>query len=148
MPLKNSRIAFDARMWGHPGIGRYLRELLLALARKPRGASFIILAGQEIQASLPAPLNTLEFHASRSSPYGLAEQWELFSFSKKGDLLHVPHFNIPFVARRKLVVTIHDLIYLKEARYTGSFLGMAYVKALFKKIEKKADAVLAVSEFS
>ena len=28
------------------------------------------------------------------------------------DLLHVPHFNIPLFCKTKIIVTIHDLIYL------------------------------------
>ena len=51
-------------------------------------------------------------------------------------------------AGRKLVVTIHDLIYLKGNQYTGSALGRAYVKVLFDRIEKNADAVITVSEYT
>ena len=62
------------------------------------------------------------------------------------DLLHVPHFNIPVLLKTKLVVTIHDLIYLHEPGASKSFFGKAYVAWLLKTIEKKASAVIAVSQ--
>ena len=90
----------------------------------------------------------MELLRSASKPYSLREQWELFNFSRRHDLLHVPHFNIPVFGAKKLVVTVHDLIYLKDKRYSASGLGRAYVRMMFKKIEKKADAVLTVSEYT
>jgi glycosyltransferase involved in cell wall biosynthesis len=143
-----SRVGLDLRMWEHPGIGRYLRELFFAMLRKKPEASYRLLLPQNNRQSFQNLKADIEFQNAFSSIYGLAEQWELLTFSKKTSLLHVPHFNIPVMGKAKLVVTVHDLVYLKDTRYSGSRLGRAYVNFLFKKMEKKADAILAVSEYT
>ncbi len=135
-------------MWEHPGIGRYERELYFAMLKKNPGFSFRLLAPEKARQSIELHPNGAKFEKALSSIYSLREQWELFSFSKKVDLLHVPHFNIPVLSHGKLVVTVHDLVYLKDAKHSGSALGRSYVDYLFKKIEQKADAVLTVSEFT
>ncbi len=148
MNNKRRRIGIDLRMWAHAGIGRYLRELYFAMLRQKPDVTFRLLTSESVRRSLAHRQDDVEFQNSFSSIYSLAEQWELFSFSKKTDLLHVPHFNIPVMGSGKLVVTVHDLVYLKDAKHSGSHLGRAYVNYLFKQIEKKAHAVLAVSEYT
>ena len=148
MSDKRRCVGIDLRMWEHPGIGRYLRELYFAMLRKEPRLAFRLLAPESVQKSLKFRQADVEFQKASSSIYSLAEQWELLSFAKKAELLHVPHFNIPVFYGGKLVVTVHDLIYLKDPKYSGSSLGRAYVKFLFKQIEKKAAAVLAVSEYT
>ena len=90
----------------------------------------------------------VDFKRASSSIYGPHEQWELFSFSRGLDLLHSPHFNVPVLGAKKMVVTVHDLIYLKDARFSGSRFTQTYVNYMFNVIEKRADAVLTVSEFT
>ncbi len=142
------RVALDLRMWEHPGIGRYLRELYFSMTRRRPPYSFRLLATDKVRAELKARQDDVEFRTASSAIYSPAEQWELFSFGRGSDLLHVPHFNVPALRRGRLVATVHDLTYLKDKKYTGSALGLAYVKFLIKHIEKKADAVLAVSEYT
>jgi len=85
---------------------------------------------------------------ANSKIYSLAEQWEIPRKSNSLDLLHVPHFNIPVFLKKKLVVTVHDLIYLHEPDASRSKFGKAYVTWLLKMIRKKAAAVIAVSEYT
>ncbi len=120
-----AKIGFDARMADHPGIGRYIRELSRELVADPAGSQITFLRG--------------------TSPiYSLSEQVEMGWRSRHFDLLHVPHFNIPVMYGGKLVVTVHDLIYLRNDNY----LRYAYVSWLFRVIEKKAAAVITVSEYT
>jgi glycosyltransferase involved in cell wall biosynthesis len=60
----------------------------------------------------------------------------------------VPHFNAPIFCCSKLIVTIHDLIYLKEKRFSGSVFAGLYVRALIAGIQRHARAVIAVSDFT
>ena len=147
-PRSKPVVGIDLRMWAHAGIGRYIRELYFAMLRNEPAFNFRALLPEKIRQSLRYRQADVEFKNSRSSIYSLAEQWDVLSFSKKTDLLHVPHFNIPVLYGGKLVVTVHDLVYLKESRFSGSQFSRAYVKFLFKQIEKKAHAVLAVSEYT
>ena len=107
------RIGIDARLYGskHTGIGRYTKNLILALAKKDRKNSYVIFGSQEIKEEIES-LKKFEFVKLTTPIYSLAEQViNPFVFSRaKLDMLHVPHFNAPIFYPGKLVITIHDLI--------------------------------------
>lgn len=143
------RIAIDARMWRHPGIGRYICELVDAMMPQiAADYSLTCFAGDEFTARFILEEFKPTAEKASSSIYGISEQFEMLSKAKQFDLLHVPHFNIPIFSRTPLVVTVHDLTYLREPNAAGSPLGRAYVRYLFKMIEKKAAHVITVSEFT
>jgi len=141
-------IGLDLRMWAHPGIGRYMRELFGAMFKQEDPKRFVYLAHEGDEPSIFEALRGGRFVPARSKIYSLAEQSELSKFSREAGLLHVPHFNAPLACRSKLVVTIHDLIYLKEKRFSGNPLAKLYVRALLGGIQKNANAVIAVSDFT
>lgn len=141
-------IGIDVRMWEHPGIGRYLRELVAALSASGARQSFCFLGFPRTAAILAQHFPSAKFEKASSRIYGLREQEELWRFSRKVDLLHVPHFNAPLFSSSKLIVTVHDLIYLKSARYSGSYLGKLYARTLFQGLARNAAAVIAVSRFT
>ena len=150
--MNKFKIGIDARMWSHPGIGRYIRELSRELVAGARGVEFSFIGNPKpIQdffsvAEYPGPAPSyIEAH---SKVYSLSEQWEISKKASGLDLLHVPHFNIPVLSRKKLVVTVHDLIYLHEPDASRSRFGGAYTAWLLKVIEKKASAVITVSEYT
>jgi len=143
-----SKIGVDVRMWDHPGIGRYLRELVTALSASGARQAFCFLGFGRTREALARVFPNAKFEESSSRIYGLHEQEELWRFSRKVDLLHVPHFNAPLFLSSKLIVTVHDLIYLKDTRYSGSFLGKLYARVLFQGLARNADAVIAVSRFT
>ena len=116
--------------------------------RQARGVIFRLLSPREAEQALRLKRPEIEIQLSGAAVYSLAEQWELSFFSRRVDLLHVPHFNIPVLGAKKLVVSVHDLIYLKGDEHSGSSLGRAYAEFMFKSIERKADAVIAVSQYT
>lgn len=124
-------------MWDHPGIGRYLRELSRRLLEKTP-PDWLCLLGRSPQS-----------HRKLHSPiYSLREQFEVLLAARDLPVLHVPHFNIPVMRKKKLVVTIHDLIYVREPKASKSRFGQSYARWLMKTIARRADAVLTVSEFT
>jgi glycosyltransferase involved in cell wall biosynthesis len=127
--MKKKRVAIDARMWGHPGIGRYLRELTGALHAEPFEHEIALIAG-------------------RSPIYSLAEQWEIPWKARNADLLHVPHFNIPVFFGGRLVVTIHDLTYFHAPDASASRFAKPYVTWLIGAARQNAHAILTVSEYT
>lgn len=147
MPDKGP-IGVDLRMWAHPGIGRYIRELTGAMLRLQGAERFLFLALAGNEGDIFKSLGPVRCELTKAGIYGLAEQKELWDFSKRTALLHVPHFNAPLFCSSRLVVTVHDLIYLKEARFSGSVFGKLYVRAMLRGIEKNARAVIAVSDFT
>ncbi|MBU1200112.1 glycosyltransferase family 4 protein [Patescibacteria group bacterium] len=107
------QIGIDARLYGnkHTGIGRYTRNLILALAQADRKNTYVIFGNQDIKSEIES-LKKFKFVKLNTPIYSFAEQIiNPFIFARaKLDLLHVPHFNAPIFYPGKLVITIHDLI--------------------------------------
>ena len=143
------KIGIDLRLWGHPGIGRYIRELTAAMIALQGAQSFQYLgypADLEVAAGkFGGGFSGIKVY---SKIYSVSEQWEIAVKSRNMGLLHVPHFNIPVMYRGKLVVTVHDLIYLRDAKASKSRWGKPYAEFLFRYIGKKAAAILTVSEYT
>lgn len=148
--MNPATIGFDARMWNHAGIGRYSRELMSAMLKKQRPYGFCLFGKEGLLEGLPEPAgNRVACRKAQSRIYGLAEQWEMGLAGHEVDLMHVPHFNCSVLGAKKLVVTIHDLIYLRDtASMKSGFLGRWYVDHLFRTIRRKAAAILTVSEYT
>ena len=140
-------VVLDARMADHPGIGRYIRQLAAAMLTQKNAPPFVFL-GDEGAFSLPPFGADVQWRQAHSPIYSLAEQIEIPRLAGKKALLHVPHFNVPVFFRGRLVVTIHDLIYLHSPRVSKFFFAGAYARALFRHVEKSASAVITVSEYT
>jgi len=146
------KIGMDARMWGHPGIGRYIRELSSHLLREPFEGEFIFLADPQFKEKglegVRANGAAVSYRRAKSGIYSLNEQFEIPRLARDLDLLHVPHFNAPVFFKGKMVVTIHDLIYFHNLGASKSRFARAYLSFLLKSIQKKAGAVITVSEYT
>lgn len=134
-------------MWPHPGIGRYLRETSFELLKNPAEFKFTFYGSPKVQEAI-AEYPSASFQGASSPIYSLKEQWEMARLKPAPAILHVPHFNIPVFYPGRLVVTVHDLIYLHDPAASKSRFGRAYVRFLLKTLSKKAAAVIAVSEFT
>jgi glycosyltransferase involved in cell wall biosynthesis len=135
------------------GIGRYLSGLARGMSR---------LGGEDafefwIQPSLAAD-HPIRAHASgnvsveevRIRHMSLRQQWAVPALLRRRlpELLHYPHFDPPFAARTPMVVTIHDLIYIRE-RSHFAHLGRAkrlVMWAMMILAVRRAERVVAVSE--
>ncbi len=115
------KIAMDARMIHHGGIGTYIRNLLPYLDLKQ------------------SPL--------RSSIYTLAEQIELPVKIPRCELFWSPHFNIPLFPTKAQnhVVTIHDVAHLD---WPGALVKRFYAKILLTRAVQMATRIITVSRFS
>ena len=140
-------LALDVRMWNHPGIGRYIRELSQELLQSNRDFHFHFL-GPKASFACPEFQGQAQFVEVKSPIYSVSEQIEIYSKASPFDILHTPHFNIPVLRNKKLAVTIHDLIYLHDATASKSKLGRAYAEFLFKSVVQKAAVVLTVSQYT
>jgi glycosyltransferase involved in cell wall biosynthesis len=162
------RIAISGMFWGQPtvGSGQYLRGLLDALPRAAPEHEYILL--------LPAYLDhqpttndqqhgaDSSFIAHRSSvvktPFdrrsrNLAKLWfEQVAAPRAAarlgaDLLHVPYFAPPLVARIPVVATILDIIPLLLPEYRGRAAVRAYMR-LVGLAARRAAQVIAISDQS
>lgn len=110
------RIGIDARFYGSlgKGLGRYTQKLIEQLENlDTKNEYFIFLLPENFTEYEPRSENFKKILV-RSRWYSLSEQFifplRLLFF--RLDLVHFPHFNVPFLYPKKFVVTIHDLILL------------------------------------
>ncbi|MFQ5952858.1 MAG: glycosyltransferase family 4 protein [Candidatus Omnitrophota bacterium] len=139
------RVGFDARMITHPGIGQYIKCLLPELARQAPGDEFILYGDPELLKDVATSANT---HIVRwSAPIYSVQEQLTFPYDRTDiDLVHVPHFNVPVFCRKKMVVTIHDLIYLLFPESVPSPVARWYARLVMGMALKKAAKIITVSE--
>lgn len=120
---KNITIGIDARLSGkeHAGIGRYIENLLIELQKIERpNINWVYFFHHQEQATpiLKKVKNNsnIKIVYVPIRHYSFLEQTKLPTVINKEnlDLLHVPHFNIPLLYKKTLVVTIHDLLWHQQ----------------------------------
>jgi len=121
--MKPFKLAIDCRFWGitHAGLGRYARELVLAMIKDLEDRNWK-LGDFPINLSLFFQRETWLKDKNKLKQcriikvdiphYSLREQLEFSRMvdQEKLDLVHFPHFNLPIRLKTPFVVTIHDLI--------------------------------------
>lgn len=104
------RIGFDARMYGPAvgggGLGRYVEELLTAIAQQHSQHRFVLFLKKENfeHSSIPSSFTKV---LANIHWYSLAEQLFLpwMIDRQKLDLIHFPHWNVPLFTH---AVYCHD----------------------------------------
>ena len=158
------------------GSGQYLAHLLAEYAAQPTGHDFLLCghAGQSppdlpgltsssfqwqtLRTPFDASLSPLRGPQVQRHPLSalsrhLAKVWfEQVSVPRAGrhwnaDLLHVPYWASPLIARMPAVVTVHDLIPMLMPAYSGGRLGRLYIR-LVTSSARRAAYVLTDSHAS
>jgi len=152
------RIGIDARLWGEEenrGLGRYVKELILNLEKTANQDSFFIFLTKnnfdDYQPSAP----NFQKRLWDVRWYTLKEQTSFQPLLRANlDLVHFPHWNVPYFFNQPFVVTIHDLILLESNRqrqattlgHTRYALKFAGFKFILKNTLAKASKIIAISE--
>ncbi len=155
------RIGIDARFFGpkEKGLGVYVQKLVEGLERNSNETDhqfFIFLKKDRFNDFKPYKKN---FHkvAADFSWYGWREQfvYPLFLNKYKLDLMHFGHFNVPLLYRRKIIVTIHDLILFHFPTIKNSTLSRIHYlikyltyRMVINSIVRRAEAIIAISKFT
>lgn len=151
------RIGIDARLYGleHAGLGRYVMKLVEETLRLDRKNTYVLFLNSTHIDEFKGK-KRVKVVKTNIPIYSLAEQTILpFVFAKeKLDILHVPHFNAPFLYQGKLILTIHDLIKhdskgpetTTRNRWLYYFKRFGYI-TLTNLIAKRADHILVPSNF-
>lgn len=140
------RVGLDARMLYHTGIGRYIRNLVPALAETGEVALTVWVPpaamGEPRLAHPRISLRPCPFPVfSPSIPF-----WWLHEIPRaRLDLFHAPHFEHPFFNRIPLVLTLHDLIPLVFPETVGNLQTWLF-DACARWGVHKARRIIAVSE--
>jgi len=117
--IYSMKIGIDCRLAGlrHAGIGRYTQHLVQELLAMESDHTWVFFFFDQEQAlevlASYASFRHVEVVISPVSHYSVAEQIQMLNYFNKQnlDILHVPHFNVPIFYKRKLIVTIHDLLW-------------------------------------
>ncbi len=163
------RVAFDARMIRHSGIGAHIRGILEALAAEESAAA----AGGEKQepcarweiAVLGTParirgalgdeaLARMAIREFNAPVYSLREQAEAprhlraqkrdwtqkdMSGQEIPAIVHWPHYNFPLAWRGPLAVTVHDLIHIEHPARRGAAAYQAFFLRALRRRLRRAD---------
>ncbi len=143
------RLIVDARMINASGIGIYLQNVLRRIITSNKDWTFIVLGKPSELASFPW-LNTpqISVHPFLAPIYSLQEQWWWLFNRVKGDVLWVPHYNIPLLYSGKLISTVHDLAHIVLDDYRTSFIKRVYASILFHAVRLRANTIIFVSNFT
>lgn len=138
-------IVIDAR-WLRTGIGRYTLSLLQGLRPHLKNVQLTCI-------TQPQYVDLVSGLCSRlilcdANIYGLKEQFALPWLARDASALYVPHYNIPLMWRRRLLVTIHDLNHLLDTTYRGSWKSNLYARPFLRVAAKNADVIITPSEYT
>ena len=155
------KIGIDARLWGpsNGGLGRYVAELVAALQILDRKHEYVIFLRRNNFSACPLDLAAPNFtKVVADIPwYGWKEQLALTPLIKRArvDLMHFPHWNVPFSYHDPFVVTVHDLIMYHYPRAEASTLGpVGYwckdkaARLVIRHAVRGARRILTTSEFT
>lgn len=146
-------VAINAYFWNRPdtGSGQYLRQLVYFLNRLVSDLEITLIYPHTDQpAGVPPSVNV---HRVRSRPGHLGKiLFEQVTFPRAcrtvgASLAHVPYWGPPLQAPCPLVVTVHDLITLRQREYRRG-VGPRIYNALVSAGAREADRVITDSRFS
>lgn len=151
------RIGIDARFFGAigKGLGRYTQKLIENLENiDDRNQYFVFLRRENWNEYKSRSKNFTKVLADIPW-YTLREQVQMPKILDKCglNLVHFPHFNVPFSYRGKFVVTIHDLILFRYPTRRASTLSVPayfFKKKAYHRVIKNAinnaNRIIAVSK--
>lgn len=153
--LDSKKILIDARRLGNHGIGVYTNNLIQALIEFSDFNNLKIEFGVLVLSSFLSKqnkedyywLDKVEIHKCKTQGYSIKEYlfFGRVIDSLNYDLVHIPHYTLPFALKTKSVVTIHDIIHISHPE---KFYYPYVAKFLIGHALKKANSVISVSQSS
>lgn len=153
------KIGIDARFFGSggKGLGRYTQKLVENLEKIDGKNQYLIFLRKENFGEYIPKNHNFKKVLANYRWYSFSEQilFPILLLRKKLDIVHFPHFNVPILYRKKIIVTIHDLILIHFPTIKNSTLNpffywikfFAYRVTINSAI-KRAINVIAVSNFT
>lgn len=142
MPVK-LKLAFDARMLGHSGIGTQVENVLKILIQDSSVELRLYGTEDAIANHLPE-FNGRIIHCD-ADIYSLKEQFEIPA--QDGFLHYFPHYNAPVKLLSKSCVMVHDLIHLDSEEFASPVYRL-YAKFMLSRIARSALKIFTVSNYS
>lgn len=148
-------VGFDATSAARQsaGIGRYTRELLSALSRRPDHIEYRLFycAGGELHGALPALDGRFRVRALPLSDRVTNAVWHRLRIpvpiqlvTGRFDIFHSPDFTLPPLMGRPSILTVHDLAFLTVPENAFPTLR-AYLERVVPRSVRRATHIIAVS---
>ena len=152
------KIGIDARLYGtkHRGLGRYVKHLVDGLALTDSHNQYVIFLTSDNFDEFTIQSPNVKKVLLNARWYSFKEQYLVQWIIKKEnlDLMHFPHFNVPFNFTGRYIVTIHDLIidHFPDSRATTLphwqyRLKLFLYKGMVRRAVKRAVTIIVPSEF-
>ncbi|MBF8280968.1 MAG: glycosyl transferase family 1 [Candidatus Magasanikbacteria bacterium] len=152
------RLGLDARMYGPAGgIPRYIQQLIAELEILDTENEYVIFLRQENWHDWEPKNPRWRKVLANARWYTLKEQFIMPRLIRKAqiDLMHFPHWNIPFFWAGKFTAMIHDLILLHYPSQRATTLSPFFFKIKYwgfrralKKALAKSCAIFTPSQFT
>lgn len=150
---KGLSLGIDARTLGATGIGRYVTELMAAMAPEHPESRFHLFVRRDstdLFDSRLSALSNVSTYTTAANYYSLHEQLrygrQLDGF--RFDAIHFPNFNTPRYINTPFVATIHDLILLRfpgRVMWPGKRLLYRFV---LNRTIRQARTIITISDWS
>ncbi len=151
------KIGIDARFFGPigKGLGRYAQKLIENLEKVDQENDYVIFLRKENFADYVPKSPNFKKVLADYRWYGFGEQlfFPILLYRQRLDVMHFPHFNVPLLYRKKIIVTIHDLILLHFPTLRGTTLSPLWYKIKFLAYKltigsalRRARKIIAVSQ--
>lgn len=151
------RIGIDAHFASYElrGIGKYILQLVPRLLQMDKCNEYVIYGDPQMFQNSKG---RVRFRDPGALPYPIWEQLvlPLWAHQDRLALLHCPANTAPIALPRdiKLVITIHDVMYLlpsavlSASKVVRQQFGTFYRRMVVPRVACRADRIIAVSEFS
>jgi glycosyltransferase involved in cell wall biosynthesis len=144
------RVAFMGRSIrpGATGVGRYATNLVLALARRLPARSLNVFLTRDAPRRWNGDVHELRAPFATPNEYARAFWEQTFvpvqTRALGCDVYHSPNYIVPTAVTCPVVVTVHDLAYLRRSLHR--LTSHVYLSALTAFAVRRAQVVVAVSE--
>lgn len=159
MNNRRKTIGIDARFYGPlgKGLGRYIQEVVDRVIVSDKANDYVVFLGKDNYEDFkPSGANIRKVYCDVPW-YSLKEQilmpW--YIWKEKVDLMHFPHFNVPWIVPARFIVTIHDLILTHFPTPRASTLNPVLYKfkdwayrITIRLAMKNSIRIITVSEFT
>jgi len=141
------RIGIDARMLKKTGIGEYIKNLIINLSKIDKENEYILFLDQNNLKDYKVKQPNFKVELVKSAIFTLTEQAEMSfkAYLRRLDIFHSPHFVVPLLWPRKVVITIHDLTLNLFPDELLSRKASVYYNFMMISALKKADKIIAIS---
>lgn len=140
--LPRVRIGIDARLIRAFGIGSYIRGLLGGLSRLGGPERYVVFVRTESLTLIPDAFETV---VADIPPYSIRELLAMRRLVSRAqlDLLHVPHFLVPWAPPVPVVTTLFDAIPLFHP--LPNPIATAYIAAMLQRAAGRSARVITIS---